>query len=128
MSVSPGVKEDQGHRWCQFIDHLVRGRGPGRPTYSVPNHLIEHDAVKRSEQSPISEAWDPARAKDRDLLKQTLVDAVTQPGISGKPLLAAQHDVSIVYLLDSPPVDQRVGDQCLRTLWAKSLTHKAPED
>ena len=112
----------------QFVGHLVRSRGRDSSKYSVASHLFEHDAVKWFEQGPIDQTGDPAGTKGRNLLKQTLVDAVTQPGISWKPPLAAQHHLSVVNLRDSPPVDQCAGYQRLGTLWTNFFTHKSSED
>ena len=92
----------------------------------MSNHLIEHDAVKWSEQRPIKKTWDSAGTKGGNLLKVTFVDAVTQPRISWKLPVAAQHQLSFLYLNYSPPVDRRAGDQRLGTLTAKFFTHNPP--
>jgi len=70
----------------------------------------------------------PRGTKGRHLLKGTLTDSVAQPRISGKPSFAAQHQLRLVNVGDSPPVDERAGDQRLGRLWAKFLTHEAPEN
>ena len=94
----------------------------------MPSHLIEDDAVNWSEQRPIEQTRNPAWTKSRNLLQGALVDAVTQPRISGKPAVAAQHNLSFFNLGDTPPIDQRAGDQRHGTLWAKFFTHEAPEE
>jgi hypothetical protein len=92
----------------------------------VSNHPFEHNSVNWSEQLPIDETWHTTGTKGRDLLKGTLVDAVTQPRISWKPPVTSQHQLSFTDLGDPPPVDEGTADQRLGTLWAKSLARETP--
>ncbi len=91
-------------------------------TDAVASHLIEHHAVNWSEQRPVEETGDPAGTKRRDLLEVTLVDAVTQPGITREPLVAAQHQLRVVNKGDPPPVDRCAHDQGVWGAWAMSFT------
>ena len=99
----------------------MRCRYVVRSTNTVSNHPIEHDVVKWSEQLPIDETWHPTGTKGCNLLEAAFVDAITQPCISGEPTFAAQHELRLINLGNSPPVDQRAGDQRIARLWSKSF-------
>ena len=43
----------------------------------------------------MDETWHTTGTKGGDLLKGALVDAVTQPRISGTPSVSAQHETSL---------------------------------
>lgn len=73
----------------------------------MAGHSVERYAVHRREQLPIQKARCATGAKRGYLVKGTLSGAVPQPGVTGKPADAPQHQLARPDRGDAPPVDER---------------------
>ena len=90
----------------------------------VAGHPIERHAVYRPEQLPLEKAGYAAGAERRDPVKGTLPDAVPEPGVTGEPPDAPQHQLTCPDPGDAPPVDKRSRHHGRRPVPSKAFATK----
>ena len=99
--------------------------GPGNV---VAGHSVERDAVYRPEQLPVEKARYATGTERGYLVKGTLTGAVPQPGVTGEPSDAPQHQLARPDPGDAPPVDERSRHHGRGPASSKAFAYEAPED
>ena len=94
----------------------------------MAGHSVERHAVYRGEQLPVEKARYATGAERGDLVKGTLTGAVPEPGVTGEPSDAPQHQLARPDPGDAPPVDKRSRHNGRGPASSKALAHEAPED
>jgi len=94
----------------------------------MAGHATERHPVDRRQQLPVEEAGYAAGAERRDLAQGTLTDAVPEPGVTGEPPDAPQHQLTRPGPENAPPVDQRPRLDCRGPASSKVFADQTPQD
>ncbi len=94
----------------------------------MAGHSVERHTVYRREQLPVKKARYATGTERGYLVKDTLTGAVPEPGVTGEPSDAPQHQLARLDAGDAPPVDKRSRHHGRGPASSKAFAYEAPED